>query len=87
MIQWLSTVLRRPELKPGPCLYRRGSETHTMNGQFVSFLQQRGFRRVNADRYERSLRRRRVVLALFTWALVAGFAWVVLESARAISRF
>jgi hypothetical protein len=58
-----------------------------MNGQFLSFLQGSRFRRVNADAYERSLRRRRVVMGVFTWAAVIGFAWVVIESAQALSMF
>ena len=58
-----------------------------MNGQFLSFLQGTHFRRVNPDSYERSLRRRRTALAVLTWAAVAGFAWVVVESAQALSMF
>jgi hypothetical protein len=58
-----------------------------MNGQFLSFLNGTQFRRVNADAYERSMRRRRVVMAVFTWAAVAGVAWVVLESAQALTMF
>ena len=88
MIRWLSTVLlRRPAHRAGPCLHRRDGGTRTTNGQFVSFLQGTEFRRVNPDLYERSLRRRRVVMAVFTWAAVAGFAWVVIESAQALSMF
>ncbi len=88
MIRWLSTVLlRRPAHRAGPCLHRRNSHTRTMNGQFLSFLNGTQFRRVNADAYERSMRRRRVVMAVFTWAAVAGVAWVVLESAQALTMF
>lgn len=88
MIRWLSTVLlRRPPHRAGPCLYRRNGDTRTMNGQFLSFLQGSQFRRVNPDAYERSLRRRRMAMAVFTWAAVAGFAWVVIESAQALTMF
>jgi hypothetical protein len=88
MINWLSTVLlRRPSLRAGPGQHRHSSHTRPTNGQFVSFLQGTHFRRVNPDAYERSLRRRRVAMAVFTWAAVAGFAWVVIESAQALSMF
>ena len=87
MIQWLSTVLHRPALRADPRLYSRRQSTRTQNSQFLSFLHGSGFRRVNLDQYERALRRRRVAMAVFTWAAVAGFAWVVIESAQALSMF
>ena len=61
--------------------------TQTKNAQFISYLVESGFRQVNGDRYESSLRRRRVVKSLLFWILVAGGAWVLIESARAISMF
>lgn len=65
----------------------RGNRGRNVNGQFVSFLQDSGFRRSNPDRYERTLQRRKVVLAVLTWAAVGGFTWVVVESAQALSLF
>lgn len=61
--------------------------TPTKNAQFVSFLVDSGFRRVNADRYEASLRQRRMLRGVFIWLLGAGGAWVLLESAKALSSF
>ncbi len=87
MNHWLSIVLHRPAFRADPRLYTRDHNTRTQNSQFLSFLHGSGFRRVNLDQYERSLRRRRVAMALFTWAAVAGFAWVVIESAQALSMF
>lgn len=89
MIRWLSIVLHRPAFRADPRLHGRGRniDTRTQNSQFLSFLQGSGFRRVNPDHYERSLRRRRAVLAVFTWAAVGGLAWVVVESAQALSMF
>jgi len=87
MIQWLSTVLRRPTFRADPRLHSRRDFTRTKNSQFLSFLQGTGFRRVNPDLYERSLRRRRTLMAVFTWSAVAGFAWIVIESAQALSMF
>ena len=68
-------------------LHSRARRTRTINGQFISFLAESGFRRVDPDHYERSMRRRRVVVAAFIWAAIVGFAWVVVESAHALSMF
>lgn len=87
MIRWLSIMLHRPACRADPRLHGRGRMTRTQNSQFLSFLQGSGFRRVNPDLYERALRRRRVAMAAFTWTAVAGFAWVVIESAQALSMF
>lgn len=87
MIRWLSIMLHRPAFRADPRLHVRRGATRTQNSQFLSFLHDSGFRRVNPDLYERSLRRRRTVMAAFTWAAVAGFAWIVIESAQALSMF
>ena len=78
---------RRPAVKPGPFLYARQRTTTTKNAQFLSYLGEAGFRRVNPDRYERAMRYRRIALAVFFWMLVSGFSWVVIESAHALSMF
>ena len=61
--------------------------TSTKNAQFISYLVESGFRQVNVDRYEVSLRRRRAFKVTLFWLLGAGGAWVVVESARALSMF
>jgi hypothetical protein len=57
------------------------------NAQFISYLAESGARQVNADHYEASLRRRRLGKGLLLWLLGAGGAWVIIESAKAISTF
>jgi hypothetical protein len=57
------------------------------HAQFACYLEETGFRTHNVDRYERSLRRRRVAKGLFLWATAFGVAWIVLESARAVMLF
>lgn len=57
------------------------------HAQFACYLEETGFRTHNVDRYERSLRRRRVAKLLFLWACAFGAAWVVIESARAVTLF
>lgn len=87
MIRWIANLLHRPAYREGGLLHRQVRHSRNINGQFVSFLQGSGFRRSNPDRYERSLQRRKLALTAFTWAAVAGFAWVVVESAQALSLF
>jgi hypothetical protein len=57
----------------------------THNAQFISYLVESGSRQVNADHYESSLRRRHAFKSVLLWLVGAGLAWVVLESARALS--
>ncbi len=57
------------------------------HAQFACYLEETGFRTHNVDRYERSLRRRRVAKGLFLWATAFGVAWIVIESARAVVMF
>lgn len=88
MLRCALNMLRRPAVDRSALLHRGiGEATRTRNAQFISFLDESGFRRVNPDRYERSMRRRRVVAYVLLWTLVSGFAWVVIESAQALSIF
>ena len=52
--------------------------------QFVSYLESSGYRTHHVDRYEQSLRRRRLAKAVFFWVSAFAAAWVVLESAKAL---
>ena len=55
--------------------------------QFACYLEETGYRTHNVDRYERSLRRRRIAKGMFLWASAFVAAWIVLESARAVMLF
>lgn len=58
------------------------------NPQFVSFLQQSGFReRINPDHYEKKMRRRRVAAYAVLAVILTAFSWIMLESAQALSLF
>lgn len=57
------------------------------HAQFACYLEETGFRTHNVDRYERSLRRRRVAKFLFLAAGAFALAWIVIESARAVTLF
>ncbi len=71
----------------GPVDNSRIHTTRTQNAQFISYLVESGFRQVNPDRYEVSLRRRRLLKGLMLVILGAGCAWVIIESAKAFTIF
>ena len=66
---------------------RRLRTTHLRHAQFASFLKMEGFRVTRVDRYERSLRRRRLAKLALIWGTVFFAAWVALESAWALTLF
>lgn len=75
---------------PSPAVWkldRRLRPTATKRAQFVSFLESSGYRSHSVDSYERRLRRRRLVKVALIAATVYAVAWVVIESARAVSMF
>ena len=57
------------------------------NPQFVSFMAQNNRRRIDTDLHDAVLRGRKLVKNLLRFALAGGCAWVVLESAKALSVF
>ena len=87
MLRAFRHLFHRPAVRMGPVDNSRIRITRTRNAQFISYLTESGFRKVNADRYESSLRWRRFVKHALLWFLAAGGAWVAIESARALSKF
>ncbi|AHF92285.1 hypothetical protein OpiT1DRAFT_01182 [Opitutaceae bacterium TAV1] len=62
--------------------------TQIRNAQFISFFSEQKCITVrNSDRHDQRLRRFRIVKTGLVLALAAGLAWVVMESAKAISMF
>jgi hypothetical protein len=58
------------------------------NAQFVSFVDASGgFDARRPDRFDRRLRRQKVLKALLALASAGGLGWFVVESARALSTF
>jgi hypothetical protein len=55
--------------------------------QFVSYLESSGYRTRHIDRYERNLRNKRYAKTILFWMTAFAVAWVVLESAKALSVF
>jgi hypothetical protein len=87
MLRALLRWLHRQAALPGPDGGSRLPPEGGPNAQFLSYLAESGARQVDADHYEASLRRRRLGKRLLLGMLGAGCAWVVIESARAISMF
>lgn len=55
--------------------------------QFVSYLEASGYRSYQVDRYEQTLRRRKLAKAGLFWATAFAAGWIVLESAKALVIF
>lgn len=88
MLRCVLNRFRRSPVGSSALLHRRDFDpTSTRNAQFISFLDESGFRRVDPDKWERKMRRQRVVAYALLWLMVAGFTWVVIESAQALSIF
>ena len=87
MLRELRHWLHRPAIRMSSVDPARFHPTRIQNAQFISYLVESGFRQVNPDHYEASLRRRRWGRNLLLGLLAAGGAWVAIESARALSMF
>ena len=87
MLHLLRQTARRLFLTRGARRDRQLKYTGAKHAQFVSFLEQSGFRPHNVDRYERSLRRRRLAKAVLVCAAAVAVAWIALESAQALVIF
>lgn len=88
VLRLLHSLLRRPPVRMGRVDNARIRRTAIRNAQFVSFVDASGcFDRRQPDRFDRRLRRQKLVKGVLSLAAAGGLGWVVLESARAISRF
>ena len=62
--------------------------TRLRNAQFVSFMSETGkLSAFTTDRFDTRLRWRKRLKALLALSVTAGGAWVVIESARALTMF
>jgi hypothetical protein len=88
MLRLLKNLFRRPPIRMGRVDNARIHRTQIRNAQFVSFVDASGcFEARRPDRFDRKLRRQKLMKAALTALGVSGLGWVVLESARAISMF
>lgn len=84
MLRALLNLCRRPPIRFG---LRRDAQGRFRDPQFVSFMAQTNRRSLDSDFHDSILRGRKFVRQLLKLGLVGGAAWVVLESAKALTVF
>jgi len=88
MLYPLKNLFHRPAIRMGRVDNSLIQTTRLRNAQFVSFMSQSDSLAPMAfDRYDSKLRRRKRLKLALIFGIVAGLAWVILESAHAISMF
>ena len=84
MLRALLNLCRRPVIRFGLQRDRRG---RFRDPQFISFMAQTNRKSSDTDMHDAVLKGRKLMKHLFRLGLALGGAWVVLESARALSVF
>ena len=84
MLRFLLNLCHRPAVRFG---LRRDPRGRFRDPRFVSFLSQSNQKALDTDRHDTVLRGRKLAKHVFRLALAGGCAWVVLESAKALSVF
>ena len=84
MLRALLNLLRPPSLRFGMA---RDSRSRLRDPRFISYLSQSNRKTLDTDLHDRVLRGRKLVRNVFALALAGGCAWVVVESAKALSVF
>ena len=88
MLYVLKSLFHRPAIRMGRVDNSLIQTTRLRNAQFVSFMSQSdSLAPMSTDRYDTRLRRRKWLKLAFALGLAGGLAWVILESAHAISMF
>jgi hypothetical protein len=65
----------------------RGERSRTHNPQFIGHLTNSGFRARQRWRSDKAMRRRQALAAITAWAAALLFAWIIVESAKALQMF
>lgn len=84
MLRFLLNLCHRPAIRFGLLRDPRG---RFREPRFVSFLAQSNRKSLDTDLHDAVLRGRKMMRNIFRLALIGGVAWVVLESAKALSVF
>jgi hypothetical protein len=88
MFRVLKNLFHRPAIRMGRVDNSRIHTTRLRNAQFVSFISESGsLTPFSTDRYDARLRRRKLLKAFLATSVAAGAAWVVIESAHALTMF
>lgn len=84
MLRALLNLAHRPAVRFG---LRRDSRGRFRDPRFVSFMAQSNRKALDTDLHDAVLRGRKLMRTGLKFALAGGAAWVLLESARALSVF
>ena len=84
MLRWIINLCHRPAVRFG---LRRDPRGRFRDPRFASFIAQGNRRKLDSDLHDTVLRGRKIMRQLFKLGLVGGCAWVLLESAKALSVF
>jgi hypothetical protein len=84
VLRFLKNLCHRPALRFGLARDRRG---RLRDPRFVSFVAQSNRKMLDTDFHDAVLRGRKLVKRLLVVGTALGGAWIVLESARALSVF
>ena len=84
MLRVLLNLCHRPAIRFGLLRDPRG---RFRDPRFASFMLQSNRKSLDTDLHDAVLRGRKMMRNVFRLALVGGVAWVVLESAKALSVF
>ncbi|WP_044891536.1 hypothetical protein [Opitutus terrae] len=84
MLRFLLNSCRRPPIRFGLARDTRGAHR---NASFASFLAQSNRNPLDSHRHGAILRSRRFARQVLFVALACGAAWVVVESAKALTTF
>jgi hypothetical protein len=88
MLYALKSLFHRPAIRMGRVDNSLFQTTRLRNAQFVSFMSQsESLAPFCADRYEVRMRRRKFMKFVLLTSMVAGLAWIIIESASAITMF
>lgn len=83
----LSNLLRKKRVHNDALLDCKSDDFRMQNAQFVSFLQQSGFRSQQLGRHDKTKRLKKIFGLAIAWILGGGFLWVLVESAHALESF
>jgi hypothetical protein len=84
VLRFLINSCQRPALRFG---MRRDGRGRFRDPRFVSFMVDSNRSRLDTDLHDAVLKGRKLVKNLFRVGLAGGCAWIVLESAKALSVF
>lgn len=87
MLSYLKSRLRRSPVREDAMLRRSEDREGVKNVQFVSFLQQSGFRKNALNRHDKTRRFKKLVALVAIWSVLIACGWIAFESAEALNLF